>query len=141
MNKLTRIERAKILLALVEGNSIASTCRMFGVNKITVLRLLADAGTLAAQFHDLTVCDLETKRVQMDEIWSFVGAKQRNVKQENWGKGQGDNWVWVSLDADTKGLFKNNLFNYFAVEQSYNSSLHETRAASNAHSPSPHRSP
>ncbi|MDP9175470.1 MAG: helix-turn-helix domain containing protein [Planctomycetota bacterium] len=66
MNKLATEERAQILTSLVEGNSIASTCRMFGVNKITVLRLLADAGTLAAQYHDLTVCNLATKRIQFD---------------------------------------------------------------------------
>jgi IS1 family transposase len=91
-----------ILSALVEGNSINSTCRMFGVNKVTVLRLLADAGTLAAQFHDLTVCDLSTKRVQVDEIWSFVHSKDRNVRPANWGKGHGDNWTWVAMDADSK---------------------------------------
>jgi IS1 family transposase len=102
MNKLTTIERAQILTALVEGNSIASTCRMFGVNKITVLRLLADAGKLAADYHDLKVCDLETKHVQMDETWSFVHCKNQNVRDTNWGKGHGDCWTWVAIDADSK---------------------------------------
>ena len=77
MYKLTTTERAQILTALVEGNSIASTCRMFGVNKITVLRLLADAGTIAAQYHDLTVCDLATRQIQLDEAWSFVALRMR----------------------------------------------------------------
>lgn len=81
---------------------MASTSRMFGASKITILRLLADAGTLAAQYHDLVVRDLSTKRVQMDEIWSFVNSKDRNVQDHNWGKGFGDNWTWVSLDADSK---------------------------------------
>jgi IS1 family transposase len=102
MNKLTTAERAQILTALVEGNSIAATCRMFGVNKVTVLRLLADAGTLAAQYHDLTVRELSTKRVQVDEIWSFCHSKERNVRPENWGKGHGDTWTWVAMDADSK---------------------------------------
>jgi IS1 family transposase len=102
MNKLTTEERAQILSSLVEGNSIASTCRMFSVSKITVLRLLSDAGTLAAQFHDLTVCELSTKRVQLDEIWSFVNAKNQNVQSKNWGKGYGDCWTWVAIDADSK---------------------------------------
>src|SRR5437867_11515422 len=100
MRKLATERRAAILTALVEGNSIAATCRMFGVNKVTVLRLLADAGTLAAQYHDLTVRGLETKRVQMDEIWSFCHSKERNVQPKNWGKGHGDTWTWVSMDAD-----------------------------------------
>jgi IS1 family transposase len=102
MRKLPAERRAAVLTALVEGNSIAATCRMFGVNKVTVLRLLADAGTLAEQYHDLTVRDLATKRVQMDEIWSFCHSKERNVRPENWGKGHGDTWTWVAIDADSK---------------------------------------
>jgi IS1 family transposase len=102
MRKLDTHARAAILTALCEGNSIASTCRMMGVSKVTVLRLLADAGTIAAQYHDLTVTDLATKRVQLDEIWSFCHSKESNVKPNNWGKFHGDTWTWVSLDADTK---------------------------------------
>jgi len=103
MCKLTTIERAQILTSLAEGNSIASTCRMLGVNKITVLRLLADAGTLAAQYHDLTICEVKSRRIQCDEIWAFVGAKQRNVPEEVRGQfGLGDCWTWVGIDADTK---------------------------------------
>ena len=102
MNKMNAIRRAAVLTALVEGNSVASTCRMFGVNKITVLRLLADAGTLAQDYHDLTVRELATKRVQLDEIWSFCFCKNRNVKPATYREGHGDCWTWVSLDADSK---------------------------------------
>ncbi len=63
---------------------------------------MADAGTLAQDYHDLTVRELSTKNVQVDEIWSFVGSKDKNVQQKNWGKGQGDNWTWVAFDADSK---------------------------------------
>jgi IS1 family transposase len=95
--------RAAILSALAEGNSIASTCRMLGVNKITVLRLLADAGTLAQQYHDLTVCGLQTARVQCDEIWAFCHSKQKNVSPEHEGQfGYGDVWTWTAIDADSK---------------------------------------
>ena len=66
MNKMSTERRAAILSALVKGDSIASTCRMLGVNKVTVLRLLADAGTFAADFHDKMVRSLSTCRVQMD---------------------------------------------------------------------------
>ena len=103
MKKLNTQRRAAILTALIEGNSIASTRRMFGASKITILRLLADAGTLAAQYHDLTVCDLTTRRVQADEIWAFVGAKQRNVPEAARGQfGVGDVWTWQAIDADSK---------------------------------------
>jgi IS1 family transposase len=91
-----------ILSALVEGNSVNSTVRLCGCSKITVLRLLADAGTFCAQFHDLYVRGLSTQRVQVDEIWSFVHSKKRNVKPKDWGKGYGDAWTWVSIDSDSK---------------------------------------
>jgi len=102
MNKLTTAERAQILTALVEGMSMSATARLFKVSKITILRLLADAGTLAAQFHDLTVRDLATKRAQLDEIWSFVHSKEKHVRDENCAKGYGDNWTWVAIDSDSK---------------------------------------
>ena len=102
MRKLSTEKRAMILTCLVEGNSIAATTRMTGASKVTILRLLADAGTLAANFHDMTVRNLSSVRVQMDEAWSFVHSKKKNVKPENWGKGHGDAWTWVSMDADTK---------------------------------------
>lgn len=72
------------------------------MQKVTILRLLADAGTLAAEYHDLTVRELSTKRVQMDEIWSFIHSKERKVQQKNWGKRHGDSWTWVAMDADSK---------------------------------------
>jgi IS1 family transposase len=103
MNKLDTETRAAILTALVEGNSIASTCRMLRVNKVTVLRLLADAGTFAEQLHDQLVRGLESKRVQVDEIWAFCRCKDRNVPEELRGQfGIGDVWTWVAIDADTK---------------------------------------
>src|SRR5258708_3359163 len=104
MRKLPTERRAAVLSALVEGNSIASTCRMFGVNKVTVLRLLADAGTLAQQYHDLTVANLKTvRRVQVDEVWAFCHSKQRNVSPEHEGQfGFGDVWTWTAIDADSK---------------------------------------
>ena len=95
MRKLGIEKRALVLNSLVEGNSIASTCRMLGVNKVTVLRLLADAGTFAAQLHDLLVQDVECDQVQLDEIWSFTHSKNANVRPENWTKRHGDTWTWV----------------------------------------------
>ena len=89
-----------ILHSLVEGNSINATARMCGCSKITVLRLLADAGTFCAEYHDEHVRNLQCERVQMDEIWSFVGCKD---KTKNIGaEGHGSVWTWVAIDADTK---------------------------------------
>jgi IS1 family transposase len=100
MRKLDTTKRMAILTALVEGCSINATARMCGVSKLTVLRLLADVGSLCRDYHDLTVRRLNSKRVQLDEIWSFVGCKQKNKER---GKiGDGDCWTWVAIDADSK---------------------------------------
>lgn len=100
MRKLSTDKRAMILNALVEGNSIASVCRMIGVSKVTVLRLLADAGAFAARLHDEFVNELESKRVQLDEAWAFCGCKAK--AKANGASGHGDVWTWAAIDADSK---------------------------------------
>jgi IS1 family transposase len=102
MNKLDTEKRASVLTALVEGNSIASTCRMFSVNKITVLRLLVDAGQLATDYQELMVRDISPKRVQMDEQWAYIGKKAAKVTFDDFGKRYGDAWAWISMDPDSK---------------------------------------
>ena len=103
MNRLSNADRTRVVAALVEGNSIRATCRMTGISKPTVLKLLADLGKACAEFHDTTVCHLQCKRVQCDEIWSFVGMKQKQVtSMEQAEAGMGDVWTWVALDADSK---------------------------------------
>ncbi len=100
MNRLGPERRAMVLSALVEGSNVNATARMCGVSKITVLRLLADAGSLAAEYHDLTVRKLQTRGVEVDELWSSVGCKAKARKRG--AQGHGDAWVWVALDSDTK---------------------------------------
>lgn len=103
MNKLSWERRAQILAALVEGNSIRSTCRMTGAAKGTVLKLLETAGIAAQKYHDETVRNVTSKRVQCDEIWAFCGCKEANIPDEHRGEfGYGDVWTWTALDADTK---------------------------------------
>ena len=102
MNKLTNAKRAQILGLLVEGTSINATCRITGAAKATVLKLLADVGKACAEYQDKTLHSLPCKRIQCDEIWSFVGAKQKNVAQG--ANGYGDVWTWTAICADTKLL-------------------------------------
>lgn len=101
MNRLSTAKRVAVVAALVEGNSIRATSRMTDVSKPTILKLLADLGTACAAFHDATVQNLNCRRIQCDEIWSFVGAKNKNVPDEKRGK-WGDLWTWTAIDADTK---------------------------------------
>lgn len=103
MNKLPLAKRVAVVAALVEGSSIRSTARMTDVSKPTVLKLLADLGTACAEFHEAHVRGVAVHRIQCDEIWAFVGAKQKNVSQEKReATGWGDIWTWTALDADTK---------------------------------------
>jgi IS1 family transposase len=102
MNQLSTAKRAQVIAALIEGNSINSTCRMLGVGKHTVLRLLEDAGCACAAYHDVMVRGLTVTRAQCDEVWSFVYAKQKNVTAEQMEQGAGDCWTWTAIDADTK---------------------------------------
>jgi IS1 family transposase len=103
MNSLDNKKRAQVVAALVEGNSIRATVRMTGVAKNTIVKLLADLGAACAEYQDKAFRNLKCERIQCDEIWSFVGSKQKNVPEEKRGEfGQGDVWTWVSMDADTK---------------------------------------
>jgi len=101
MNKTPIAMRATILKCLTDGMSIRATCRVTGSSMGTVLRLLAEAGEFAEayQFHALR--NLNTTRVEADEQWSYVGAKQKNAVQD----GHGDLWTFCALDADTKLVF------------------------------------
>lgn len=103
MNRLPLEDRVRILAALVEGNSVRGTARMAGVDKKTVLRLLADVGDACDAYQYDTIRGLQSARVQCDEIWSFCHAKERNLKPEMRGAdGVGDLWTWTAIDADTK---------------------------------------
>lgn len=105
MNKLDRDTRAKILTLLCEGMSIRAITRTLGVGKNTVARLLVDAGVACAAYQDRVLRNLPCKRVQVDEIWSFVYAKQAHVGSAKAAPGTaGDVWTWTAIDADTKLL-------------------------------------
>ena len=103
MNKLSLERRARILGCLCEGVSVRATCRLLDCSKDAVLKLIVDAGTACATYHDKHVRGIKSKRVQVDEIWSFVHAKAKNVPQEKRGQfGFGDVWTWTGIDADSK---------------------------------------
>ena len=102
MNKLTTDKRAQILNCLVEGNSIRATARLTGAAINTVVKMLCDAGQAFSKYQDGIFRNLSCKRIQCDEIWAFVGAKEKNATPEQKAKGWGDVWTWAAIDADTK---------------------------------------
>jgi IS1 family transposase len=103
MNKLDTAKRVQVVSALVEGCSIRSIVRMTGVSKNTISKLLVELGAACSQYMNETLVNLPCKRIQCDEIWSFVGAKDKNVPADKRGTfGIGSVWTWVAIDADTK---------------------------------------
>lgn len=103
MNKLTIEQRARILHALVEGNSMRAVARMADCSFNTVAKLLADVGRACSIYQSETLRNLPCKRIQVDEIWSFCYAKEKNVPAHLKGQfGYGDVWTWTALCADTK---------------------------------------
>jgi len=105
MKILDHKARSQILHLPCEGNSIRSVTRLTGASKNTVIKLLIDAGKAFMAFHDANVRNVKAKRVQVDEIWSFTYAKQKNVAAAKAAPdGAGDTWTWTAIDADSKRI-------------------------------------
>ncbi len=103
INKLPSEARTQVLHLLCEGQSVRAVTRLTGVSKNTVTKLLIDAGKVCMAYHDANVRNVEAGRVQVDEIWSFVYAKQRNVATaKRLDLAYGDVWTWTAIDADSK---------------------------------------
>lgn len=105
MNKLSPERRAAVLSCLVDGTSIRATSRITGVAKGTILRLLESAGTVCAEYQDAILRNLPCRRIQADEIWSFVLGRDRNITPEvrDHAPSQvGSVWTWTAIDADSK---------------------------------------
>ncbi len=103
MNRLSTAKRVAVVAALVEGCGLRATARMTGVARMTVEKLLRDLGAACARYQDEHLRDLPCRRIQCDEIWSFVYAKEKNVERaKNAPEVAGDVWTWTAIDADTK---------------------------------------
>ncbi len=103
MNRLPLERKVQIAQALCEGSSIRITARMTGRAINTVVKLLVDLGSACLDYQDDVMFDLPCRRLQCDEIWSFVYSKGKNVPTKHQGKfGYGDVWTWTAIDAETK---------------------------------------
>jgi IS1 family transposase len=102
MNRLSTERRTQILAALCEGASINSAARQTGASKVTILKFLAEVGQTCLDYQRATLVKLPCKRLQADEVWSFIGCKERNVPRDERGRGRGDAWTWTAICAETK---------------------------------------
>lgn len=101
MNKLSLDKQAQIIMLIAEGNSLRSTSRIAGCSIVTVMKLFCAVGKACERFHEDTVLNLPSKRIEVDEIWNFVYAKERNAPNAQY-TGAGDCWTWTAIDPDTK---------------------------------------
>jgi transposase-like protein len=103
MNKLPSAKRAEILGMMAEGVSLRAITRLTGVSKNTLAKLIEDAGQAFSEYQDRAMRNLTCKRLQVDEIWSFVYSKAKNVATAKAAPSEaGDIWTWTAIDADTK---------------------------------------
>jgi len=103
-NVISQEKKVAVISALVEGCSVRSTVRLTGVSKGAVLRLLVSIGKACREYQDATIRNVKAERVQVDEIWSFCYAKEKNATAAMWEKVgfAGDVWTFIAIDADTK---------------------------------------
>ena len=103
MNKLSIQDRVQILNCLSEGVGINATARVTKKSKNTILKLLADTGEACALYQDRVMRNLTIKKVQVDEVWSFVGAKAKNVRAGDESHADyGDCYTFTAIDPETK---------------------------------------
>ncbi|MSR06064.1 MAG: IS1 family transposase [Gemmatimonadetes bacterium] len=98
MNVLPQTKQVAILKALTEGSSVRATARLVGVSKDTVLKLLVQVGQFCELYQDYALRRLPSVRIEADEIWAFVGKKQKHAR----GPGMGDCWTFTAIDPDSK---------------------------------------
>lgn len=103
MNRLSKEKRASVVRCLVEGMSIRATVRVTGVAKNTISKLLVDLGAACRKYQDKALRDLDCKRLECDEIWTFCYSKNKNVPDRLKDVfGYGDVWTWTAIDPETK---------------------------------------
>jgi IS1 family transposase len=101
-NILKTEKKVAVVSMLAEGNSIRSIERVTGVNRNTIMSLGLRVGAACAAIMDEKMRNLPCKRIEVDEIWGFIGAKKKNVTKAHKGMNYGDIWTFIALDADTK---------------------------------------
>src|SRR5208337_3090167 len=98
-NILKTEKKVAVISMLAEGSSIRSIERITGVNQNTIMSLSVRVGNACKKIMDEKMRGLTCKQIEVDEIWGFVGAKQKNANRAG---AYGDVWTFIALDADTK---------------------------------------
>ncbi len=104
MANILSTEKQSIAISMLcEGNSIRSVERMTGIHRDTIMRLGVRVGNACDKLMDETMRELPCERIEADEIWGFIGKKQRTVNEED-SPDKGDVWTFVAIDPETKAV-------------------------------------
>ena len=102
MYTLTREKKVSVLAAMIEGNSVRSVERMTGVHRDTIMRLVLRVGFECERLLDQRMRGLNCRQIQADEIWTYVGKKEKRVRYDEDPTQVGDQYVFVAMDSETK---------------------------------------
>ncbi len=100
-NVLSIDKQVAIISALAEGSGIRQIERITGVHRDTIMRLGVRVGKGCASLLDSKMRDLTCENLQFDELWGFIGKKQKHVQPEE-SRELGDVWTFCAIDSDTK---------------------------------------
>jgi IS1 family transposase len=103
VSKLSEDQQVKIVAVLCDGVSIRAAERITGCHRDTIMRLGLHLGQKCAVLHDKLMTDLNVSRVELDELWSFVGKKRRNVAADD-PDTVGDQFIYVAMDSAGKAI-------------------------------------
>ena len=101
-NVLSLEKQITAIGALAEGCSIRSIERMTGIHRDTIMRLGVRVGEGCKRLMDQKLRNLDSRVIEVDEVWGFIGMKERTAKLTQAGNDMGDVWTWIALDAETK---------------------------------------
>jgi IS1 family transposase len=100
-NVLSADKQTAIIAALAEGSSIRSIERITGVHRDTIMRLGVKVGKGCEVLLDSKMQDLDCHYLQFDELWGFIGKKERHVGIDD-DPEMGDVWTFCAIDSETK---------------------------------------
>ena len=103
MSKLPFPDQVRVIALLTEGNSLRATTRLTGTHRTTIMHLAERVGLACDHLHHARMRDLQVACLQLDETWSFVNTKQKNL-QDHHPAEHGDCYLWLALDADRKAI-------------------------------------
>ena len=104
MSNLSEDQKSAVIAALCEGVSIRATERLTGIHRDTIMRLGVKVGQGCNAVHGRLMVNLNVSRVELDEVWSFVKKKKKNVNDKDDAETTGDQFIYIAMDATGKAI-------------------------------------